>query len=90
MTDKGELSQILNQVKDVLNSDLSLAEIEQKLDEIMPSGCNRSVTKEEGTSEECNTITGNPFRYRHCVEITDCADSSDNMPKTCGQWKCYG
>lgn len=81
---------LLSQVQEVLNSELTITEIRKKLDEILPKSCTRTVTKEDGSSSECNASTGNPYRYRHCVEITGCDDGSDNMPNTCGQWRCYG
>lgn len=85
MPDENQLQQIQN----ILNSELSQEEMEKKIDEVLPAGCNRTVEKEESYSEECNARTGNPYRYRHCVTITGCSDPGQNMPRTCGQWRCY-
>ncbi len=79
---------VIAKVQEILNSELTPDEMSQKIDDILPSGCVRKVTKEEGTSDECLARTGSPYRFRHCVEITNCPDDSDNMPYTCGQWRC--
>jgi len=79
---------IQQQLQELVDSELSQAEITGKLDATLPSGCQRTVDREEEYSKECLESTGNPYRYRHCITITDCPDPSDNMSRTCGQWRC--
>lgn len=75
-------------LQELLDSDASVADIEAKLEAIFPQACERVVKRVEEYSKECLESTGNPYRYQHCVTITNCPDPADNMPETCGQWRC--
>ncbi len=81
MTDKTE------EIKALLDQDMHVQDLHEKLDELIPAGCQRRYFKKSEYDESCTAKSGSPFKEKNCVEITNCPDSSDNRT-VCGEWRC--